>query len=193
MLAKLKGTVDAILEDSIIIDVNGVGYLVHVSSKFLEAVHVGDNVDVRVHHIFKQEQQILCGFKNSEEMSIFKALLDVHGIGVKSAMSVLSTLSPEEFAMAVANQDPTTLCRVGGIGRKTAERILLELKDKTLIKMMEVCSSKIKSNVNDAILGLISLGYQKGSISRAIAEVSARLGKEASTNELIVQCLKEIK
>lgn len=193
MIAKLKGIVDTILEDSVIIDVGGVGYLVYISSKFRDSISLGDAVDINIHHIYKQEQQTLCGFKDSEEMNIFKALLDVHGIGMKSAMSVLSTLSTEEFAMAVANQDPSTLCRSEGIGRKTAERILLELKDKTLIKMRDVCSGKIQSNINDAILGLISLGYQKGNISRIISEVSARLGKDTSTNDLIIQCLKELK
>jgi len=192
MISKLRGIVDTLLEDSIIVDVNGVGYLVYISSKFKDSIKVGDNIDVRIHHIFKQEQQYLCGFRDSEEMNIFKALLDVPGIGVKSAMSVLSTLSTQEFAMAVANQDPTTLCRAGGVGKKTAERILLELKDKTLTKIKDVCSGG-QNNVNDAILGLISLGYQKNNISKVISEVSAKIGPDATANELIIQCLKEIK
>ena len=190
MIAKLKGIVDTLNEDSVILDVNGVGYLVYISAKFRDSLNVRDSAEIRISHIFKQENQYLCGFQDSEEMSIFKALLDVPGIGIKSAMSVLSTLSTQEFAMAVANQDPTTLCRAGGVGKKTAERILLELKDKTLVKMKGVCSAD-QSNVNDAVLGLISLGYQKGNISKVMAEVSARLGRDASTNDLIIQCLKE--
>ena len=192
MIAKLKGKVDEIFDDSIIIDANGVGYQVYVASQLKNSANIGDAISLRIYHIFKQENQYLCGFQDAEEMNIFKALLDVPGIGVKSAMSILSTLSIEEFAMAVASQDPTTLCRAGGVGKKTAERILLELKDKTLTKIKDVCS-KGNENINDAILGLISLGYQKNNILKIVSEVSQKLGQSASTNELIVQCLKEIK
>ncbi|MDR2667093.1 MAG: Holliday junction branch migration protein RuvA [Holosporales bacterium] len=192
MIAKLKGIVDTIFDDSIVIDVGGVGYQVFVISTLRGSLQVGDDISIQIFHIFKQEMQYLCGFQNTEEVSIFKALLEVPGIGVKSAMSILSTLSIEEFALAVASQDAQLLCKTNGIGRKTAERILLELKDKALLKNKDLCKPD-NSNVNDAILGLISLGYQKSSIIKIINEISQKLGHSASTNELIVSCLKEIK
>lgn len=191
MIAKLTGKIDEILEDSIIIDVNGIGFQVFVSSKILTEKEKGQDISIRVSHIFRQEQQFLCGFSNDEEMNIFKALLDVHGIGIKSAMMVLSTLSVEEFAFAVANQEPETLCRVNGIGKKTAERILLELKDKSITKIKDA-SYEQPANINDAILGLISLGYQKNLVIKTVSDSVQNLGKAATPNEIIVDCLKRI-
>ena len=120
MIAKLSGIVDQILEDSIIIDVGGVGYQVFVTSKFAKQLEVCAQISVRIYHIFRQEMQFLCGFQSEEEMRVFKALLDVPGIGVKSGLAVLSTLSIGEVATAIATQDSSILCRVSGIGKKTA-------------------------------------------------------------------------
>ncbi len=192
MIAKLSGIIDEISEDSIIIDVNGAGYQVFVPLKLKQKIEIGSKISVRIFHIFKQEMQYLCGFQDEEEMGVFKALLDVPGIGVKSAMAVLSTLSIGEFATAVATQDSMVLCKVGGIGKKTAERILLELKDKTLTKLKDVCKQD-NQNVNDAILGLISLGYQKNRILPLLNDISKKLGQSASANELIVNALREMR
>jgi Holliday junction DNA helicase RuvA len=191
VIAKLSGTVDSILDDSVIIDVNGVGYQVFISSKLKDSLVLGATLSVKIFHIFKQETQYLCGFEDEQEMNVFKALLGVHGIGVKSAMSVLSTLSIEEFAMAVASQDSTALNRTNGIGKKTAERILLELKDKVLTNMKDIKLPN-NENVNDAVLGLVSLGYQKHKVLKAMTKTLQTLGSQASINELIVNCLKEI-
>lgn len=194
MIAKLKGKIDEINEDHVIIDVLGVCYTVYVSLKFIESLKVGDSAEIRTMHIFKQEQQFLCGFANFEEQTVFKALLDVHGVGVKSGMSVLSSLSPMEIAVAIATQDSSILCKVNGIGKKTAERILLELKDKTITKFEYKPSEKSSTNsINDAILGLISLGYQKSQVIKVVNNVINREGNNITTNDLIVLCLKEIK
>ena len=192
MIAKLTGIVDEILDEALIIDVSGVGYQVFATSKLLQSAVVGERISVRVLHIFKQDAQYLCGFQNGDEIGVFKALLDVPGIGVKSALAVLSTLSIAEFATAVAMQDAEALRKVNGIGRKTAERVLLELKDKSLPKLKDV-STHGNENLNDAMLGLISLGYQKGSILPLLKEISQQLGATATANELILAALKRIK
>ncbi len=191
MIAKLSGIVDEISEGSIIVDVNGIGYQVFVASKLKQEIEIGSKISIKIFHIFKQEMQYLCGFQNEEEMSVFKALLEVQGIGVKSAMAVLSTLSIGEFATAVATQDSAMLCKVGGIGKKTAERILLELKDKTLTKLKDI-EKQGNENINDALLGLISLGYQKSNIINLLDDISQKLGPNASANELIVNALREM-
>jgi Holliday junction DNA helicase RuvA len=95
--------------------------------------------------------------------------------------------------MAVVNQETDVLCGVSGIGKKTAGRILLELKDKTLMKIKDIYSMQENPNINDAILGLISLGYPRSNTLKVVKDVSGRLGPGASVNELIVHCLKEIK
>lgn len=192
MIAKLTGIVDEILDEALVIDVSGVGYQVFATSKLLQSAVVGERISIRVLHIFKQDAQYLCGFQSSDEIGVFKALLDVPGIGVKSALAVLSTLSIAEFATAVAMQDSEALRKVNGIGRKTAERVLLELKDKSLPKLKDV-STHGNENLNDAMLGLISLGYQKGSILPLLKEISQQLGTTATANELILAALKRIK
>ena len=119
-------------------------------------------------------------------------MLNVHGIGARSALAILSTLSISEFATAVATQDATPLSRGSGIGKKTAERILLELKDKTLSTLRNV-QPQNNENINDAMLGLISLGYQKNNVARLLHKVSKELGSNASANDLILRALKEIR
>ena len=131
-------------------------------------------------------------FQSEEEMRVFKALLDVPGIGVKSGLAVLSTLSIGEVATSIATQDSAILCRVSGIGKKTAERILLELKDKSLTELKDVMKQQDNENLNDALLGLISLGYQKSNVLPLLKDISKRLGGNASANDLIIQALREI-
>ncbi len=192
MIAKLTGTVDEILDDSIIIDVNGVGYQVYATSSLLQGGTVGAPISVRIEHILKQDAQFLCGFQSKEEAGIFKVLLNVHGIGVRSALSILSTLSISEIATAVATQDASMLSRVSGIGKKTAARILLELKDRTLSTLKDV-NYRSNENLNDAILGLISLGYQRNSVVPLLQKLSKELGSKAPANDLIRHALREIR
>ncbi len=192
MIAKLTGTVDEILDDSIIIDVNGVGYQVYATSSLLQGSAVGAPISVCIEHIIKQDAQFLCGFQSKEEAGVFKVLLNVHGIGVRSALSILSTLSISEIATAVATQDASMLSRVSGIGKKTAARILLELKDKTLSVLKDV-NYQSNETLNDAILGLISLGYSRNSVVPLLQKISQELGVNAETNDLIRQALKEIR
>lgn len=191
MIAKLTGIIDEILEDSVIIDVNNVGYQVFITSKLKESIKTGETVSLRVLHIFKQENQFLCGFQDADELAAFKSLMDVPGIGLKSAMSILSSLTLQDLATAIATQESSMLYSVPGIGKKMAERILLELKDKNIAKIKDVYN-KTNESVNDAILGLISLGYQKTTIQKVVNNIYKRLGPNATTNELIVEALKEI-
>jgi Holliday junction DNA helicase RuvA len=193
MIAKLTGTVDSILDDSVILDVCGVGYAVYALSRLRDSLLVGDKCSLRIVHIFKQDSQHLCGFQDEKEVHVFKELMDVPGIGLRSAMSILSTLSVRDFAMAVVNQDANVLCEVNGIGKKTAGRILLELKDKMLSKIKDIYSDTENQNINDAILGLISLGYQKNNALKVVKDTANKLGPSASVNELIVSCLKDIR
>jgi Holliday junction DNA helicase RuvA len=190
MIAKLKGTVDSILDDSVIIDVMGIGYQVFIPEKLKESLKIGESVSIRTFHVFKQESQCLCGFRDAIELSMFKALLDVHGVGLKTALSVLSALTPEEFASAIADQDSSLLGRIHGIGKKTAERILLELKDGVLIKLGKV-GPQASDSVNDAVLGLVSLGYQKSAVLKNVISLAERLGPSASPGEIIVTYLRD--
>jgi Holliday junction DNA helicase RuvA len=191
MIYKLKGIVEDIFEDSLIIDVNGVCYIVYVTSKFLTSLNIGDRIIIRTLHIFKQDQQLLFGFQSSDDLNLFKNLLKVHGIGAKLALSVLSILSHEEIATAIATQNPDILMNVSGIGRKTASRILLELKD------MIIKSGDYDSNhsgfVRDAVLGLISLGYQRNDVLKVLNKVTSSMPSLSSASEIIIASLRELR
>jgi Holliday junction DNA helicase RuvA len=189
MIAKLRGTVDSILSDSIVVEVCGVGYQVYVSEKLKEALEIGAEVTIRTLHVFKQDAQFLCGFQDDVELTMFKALLAVPGVGMKTALSVLSALSPEEFASAIAAQDSSIICKTHGIGKKTAERILLELKDRVLMQLGTPVG-KYGENISDAILGLVSLGYQKSSVLKDVLNIADKLGENSSPSDIIVRYLK---
>lgn len=191
MIAKLTGTIDEILRDSIIIDVAGVGYQVYVTSRLLQESVVGVKTSIKVLHVIKQDVQLLCGFSTEEEMGIFKVLLSIHGVGVRSALSILSTLSISEIATAIATQDAILLSQVSGIGKKTAERILLELKDKSLAAVKDI-KHQNNDNMHDAMLGLISLGYQRNEVLPLLQKISNELGLTATANDLIIHALRKI-
>jgi Holliday junction DNA helicase RuvA len=193
MIAKLRGIVDSILDDSIYLDVHGICFQIFVSARCKESIEVGEDLVLKILHIFRPENQILCGFQSEDEIGIFKALLDVQGIGIKSSLSILSTLSIEEIAMAVIDQDADALCRVNGIGKKTAERILLELKGRTLPKVTDIGLAG-NGTIGDAILGLVSLGYKKDKVIKVVSSVAEKLGhtSKVTTSEIIVQSLKEL-
>ncbi|MDR1609427.1 MAG: Holliday junction branch migration protein RuvA [Holosporales bacterium] len=191
MIAKIRGVVDSILDDSIIVDVNGIGYAILVSDKVRSSAVVGAPISLITLQTFKQDAQFLCGFLDYVDKQVFEALLSVHGVGIKSAMCVLSHLAPEEFAMAVATQDPSLLCRASGVGKKTAGRILLELKDKN-IGHVNRFSNFGNTNINDTMLGLISLGYSKGKVSKILADVIQQIGSSAPTDVMITECIKKM-
>jgi Holliday junction DNA helicase RuvA len=191
MIAKISGVIDSILDDSIIVDTNGIGYAILVSDKVRNSATIGASISLMTLQMFRQDAQFLCGFIDDGEKKIFEALLSVHGVGIKSAMCVLSCLSPEEFAMAVATQEPSLLCRAGGIGKKTAERILLELKGKNISQIKELASFG-STSINDAVLGLISLGYSRSKISKVLTDVIQQIGSTASTGVIITECIKKM-
>jgi Holliday junction DNA helicase RuvA len=192
MIAKIRGGVDSILDDSIIVDVNGIGYAVLVSDKVRNSAIVGTPISLMIIQMIRQDAQFLCGFIDDWEKKIFEALLSVHGVGIKSAMRVLSCLSPEDVAMAVATQDSSLLCRVGGIGKKTAERILLELRDKSIGQVNDL-SNLSNTSMNDTMLGLISLGYSKSKVSKVLSEVIQQIGISAPTDIMITECIKKMR
>jgi Holliday junction DNA helicase RuvA len=192
MIARLSGIVDSVADDSIILDVNGIGFRIFVSKKLQAIVKVGERLEIRTLHLFRQETQILCGFQREEEIGIFNAFLEVKGVGIKSSLSILSALTVEEIVIAIINQDADALCRISGIGRKTAARILLELKDKKLPKIDTISEGNSRNNIDDAIGGLTSLGYHEKNVIRIVQGIADRLGKNISTKDLIVHSLKEL-
>ena len=174
MIAKLRGIIDQIGEDYIIIDVSGVGYLVYCSSKVINKLSSKGQLDeILIQTIVREDQITLYGFKEENEKYWFDLLLKVQGVGAKTAIKGLSIMTPEELEMAILSEDKTLLTRIPGIGNKGALRICSELKDKTLnISIQSMSKPKQNSNIQDLISGLIGLGYGHHEAYEVISKLS---------------------
>jgi Holliday junction DNA helicase RuvA len=188
MIGRLSGTLLEKTPPLVLIDCNGVGYECEVPmSTFYNLPAVGEKVVMLTHFVVREDAQLLYGFGSSQERATFRQLLKVNGIGAKSALSILSGLSIDELVQAVALQETTMLTRVPGVGKKTAERLLLELKDKfTIDGVAAMNSNQPKSASSDVLNALLALGYNE---REALASVKL-LDKEISVTDGIKQALK---
>ena len=200
MIAKLKGVVDSVDTDSAIVDVGGVGYLVSASARTLRDLVVGAPVAVLVETIVREDAIALYGFLEVAERDWFRILTTVQGVGARVALSILSTLSPDEIARAIAAQDRATLSRPGGVGPKLAARLATELKDKAAAFGIASPASKTPESLAvpagslhvDAVSALVNLGYRRVEAFGAVARASQRLGAEAKLDAVIRAGLQEL-
>ena len=171
-----------------LIDCNGVGYECEVPmSTFYLLPQVGDKVTLLTHFVVREDAHLLFGFGTNQERLMFRQLLKVNGIGAKSALAILSGLSIDELIQAVSLQESGLLTRVPGIGKKTAERLLLELKDKfTLDSTLSIKGSINTSISQDVLNALIALGYNERESINAVKSLDANL----TVNDGIKQALK---
>ena len=171
-----------------LIDCNGVGYECEVPmSTFYLLPQVGDKVTLLTHFVVREDAQLLFGFGTNQERLMFRQLLKVNGIGAKSALAILSGLSIDELIQAVSLQEAGLLTRVPGIGKKTAERLLLELKDKfTLDSALSIKGSCTPSISQDVLNALIALGYNERESLNAVKSLDQNL----TVNDGIKQALK---
>ncbi|MCF8532448.1 MAG: Holliday junction branch migration protein RuvA [Reyranella sp.] len=201
MIAKLKGIVDSVATDSAIVDVGGVGYLVSASARTLRDLVVGEPATVLVETIVREDAIALYGFVETGERDWFRILTTVQGVGARVALSILSTLSPDEIARAIAAQDRATLSRPSGVGAKLAARLATELKDKAAAFGIsspkpgdpEAATPASTGSLNeDAVSALVNLGYRRVEAFGAVARVSQRLGAEARLDTVIRAGLQEL-
>jgi holliday junction DNA helicase RuvA len=199
LIAKLKGVVDTVDADSAIVDVGGVGYLVSASARTLRELAAGDAVTVLVETIVREDAIALYGFLETAERDWFRILTTVQGVGARVALSILSTLSPDEIARAIAAQDRATLSRPAGVGPKLAARLATELKDKAAAfgvapmgKGVEVPAMPAGSINEDAVSALVNLDYKRVEAFGAVARVTQRLGADAKLDAVIRAALQEL-
>ena len=171
-----------------LIDCNGVGYECEVPmSTFYLLPQVGEKVTLLTHFVVREDAQLLFGFGTNQERLMFRQLLKVNGIGAKSALAILSGLSIDELIQAVSLQEASLLTRVPGIGKKTAERLLLELKDKfSLDSSLGIKGSGVTTISQDVLNALIALGYNERESLNAVKSLDTNL----SVNDGIKQALK---
>ena len=203
MIGKLKGIIDSYGEDYIVLDVQGVGYLVHCSARTLQALPApGEPATLSIETHVREDQIRLFGFESDAEREWFRLLQTVQGVGAKVALSVLGTFRPGDLASAIAIGDKAAIKRTPGVGPKVAERIVTELKDKApafanvdpaVVHLAgAIDDHRAPRPISDAISALVNLGYGQPQAAAAIAAASRSAGENAETAQLIRLGLKEL-
>jgi Holliday junction DNA helicase RuvA len=202
MIGKLRGVIDSIAEDFILLDVHGVGYVVNCSGRTLQNLpRVGEAATLSIETQVREDSIKLFGFTTETEREWFKLLQNVQGVGAKVALAILSILSPQDLTNAIAAQDKAMVSRASGVGPKLAARIVAELKDKmpssgaldpALARLAQPNTANIPAPVEDAISALVNLGYGRPQAASAIATAIKDLGETAAAGELIRRGLKEL-
>lgn len=175
MIAYIKGSLEIKLNDSVVVETGGVGYKIFMPQNEIEKLgNIGDTVKVHTYYYVREDNISLYGFSSQEKLRMFELLIQTSGIGAKSALTILANIEPHTFALAVVTNDDTRLTKIPGIGKKTAARMILELKDKMKIELdgQELTNEVEKivnysENIEEAISALQVLGYNKREIEKA--------------------------
>jgi Holliday junction DNA helicase RuvA len=186
MIYHLKGTLELCEEGSCVIDCGGVGYKLFISDNTYTAIvgKVGSELKLLTYLQVREDAVELYGFKTNDELSAFKLLITVSGVGPKAAMSILSLLTPDKLSMAIVGEDTKTIAKASGIGAKTAASVVLELKDKiskqvfaasTVGGTQAPASSAKSSNLSEALDALVVLGYSRAEAQRALSGIDPTL------------------
>lgn len=203
MIGKLKGLIDSYGEDHVILDVNGVGYVVQCSARTLQRLpQAGEAAALSIETQVREDSIRLFGFASDAERDWFRLLQNVQGVGAKVALAILGILSPGELASAVATQDKAAVARAPGVGPKLAARIVAEMKDKApALSAVDPLVARLAGEddakaapkpVQDAISALVNLGYGRPQAAAAVAAGVKALGEAAETAALIRRGLKEL-
>ncbi|MBS4164162.1 Holliday junction ATP-dependent DNA helicase RuvA [Candidatus Protochlamydia amoebophila] len=201
MFAYIKGVLAFFNPSQAIVDVHGVGYLLFIPCRLLgQLPQIGEPVQFYTTYVVREFSHTLYGFLSCQERDIFEILMNVTGIGPKMALSLIGHLSMSELQIAVMRQDLSTLCRVPGVGKKTAERLIVELKDKlaaighldTSDHIEPLTQDPKSKSVQDAMLALINLGYNQTTAQKAIKQGMKELPEEIDLAQLITVALKHV-
>lgn len=202
MIAFLKGTIEDITENSLVLDVNGIGYEVLVPGQLLDMLEgIGQELKVYTYMQVREDAVVLFGFLTRDDLAMFKMLIGVNGVGPKAGLGILSALGTEELRFAVLADDAKRIAKAPGIGAKTAQKIILELKDK--LDLAEVFEHKLNADrqqeaavsagsgmVQDAVEALVALGYGSTEALRAVRAVKA--DTVADSEQLLKEALKHM-
>lgn len=202
MISKLTGVVDSVDEDAAVVDVNGVGYQVFCSRRTLGKLPArGGNASVLVETTVREDRIVLYGFSDRLERDWYRLLTTVQGVGAKVALSILSALTPDEIAQAIAAQDKAMVSRADGVGPKLAMRLVNELKDRIAdlaapVSVAAPAGAAARGGetggTGDAVSALVNLGYGRTEAFGAVARASVKLGADAKVEALVRAGLKEL-
>lgn len=199
MYAYLKGMLVKKTINNIVLDVNGVGYKIFTTATTLSACHdIGTELKVHTYYYVREDTQALYGFLTEEELKMFERLLTVSGVGPKAALSLVSCIQPSQFGLAVLTDDIESFTKAPGIGKKTAQKIIFELKDKLKkegadlpeFKDIAACIPSVNDNkMSEAVSALIMLGYSSQEANKAI---SAVYDDKKTIEQIIKDALKQV-
>jgi Holliday junction DNA helicase RuvA len=198
MIAMLAGVIDQVASDQLVLDVNGVGYLVFCSSRTLgRAPHQGEPMRLLIETHVREDHIHLFGFADEAERTWFRLLVTVQGVGGRLALAVLSALAPDVLTTAIVAQDKAMLTRADGVGQKLAQRIANELKDKVAALALGPTAAALPTGAenpaaSDAVSALVNLGYQRAEAFGAVGTAASRLGPQAELDALIRAGLREL-
>lgn len=195
MISYIKGTVEAISQDEVIIERDGIGFGILTSQNVINRLRIKDNVTLFTHMHVREDDISLFGFLSQDEKNIFKQLISISGIGPKGALAILSVLTVDEFRIAVLSEDYKAIAKANGIGAKTAQRVVIDLKDK--LKLDDILpdgeplsqeDAAANDNMAEAALALTSLGYSNLEALRALRKV--KNNDAMSVEELLKAALR---
>ena len=200
MYAYIIGNVAAIRESGIVLENNGIGYNIETPANVAQRLSVGEERKLFTHFSVREDAMQLFGFLTEDDLSLFRMLLSVSGIGPKGALGILSGLSADELRLAVLSGDAGALSKAPGVGKKTAQKIILELKDR--LSLAEVIDQKMEAAnaspapvkggaQSEAVLALVALGYGNAEALRAVRKAADATGSE-DVEELLKAALREI-
>lgn len=201
MYAYLKGTIEDITEDNLVIEVNQIGYNVKVSARTMNALGgIGSFVKIYTYTLVREDAFSLYGFLTKDDLEIFKKLITVNGIGPKGGLAILSIMSADELRFAILAADAKAIAKAPGVGAKTAERVILDLKDKISIEdaisprenisALAVAGEDIGNKKNEAVEALTALGYSASDALRAVKQVE--MTEDIGVEEILKAALKYI-
>ena len=201
MISYIKGELTEVFEDTVVVETNGIGYNIRVPGSVLDRLpSVGSSVWIYTYLYVKEDAMNLFGFLNRDDLSVFKLLLNVSGIGPKGALAILSTIGPDDLRFAVLSEDVKTISSAPGIGAKTAKRLIIELKDK--LKLAEVFETALANKEkassendvllarNEAVEALVALGYASAQAMKAVQQVEN--AEEKDSEQILNEALKKL-
>lgn len=201
MIGYIKGTVEGILADSVIIENNGIGYRIYTSGMVLNSIsEMHREMKLFTYLHVREDELSLFGFPTTEELDTFQLLLGVNGIGPKAALAILTVLSVKDLAFAIMSNDTKAITKANGVGAKSASRVIMELKDKLVLDDIYtlddsadgigVGGTGVGDNIQDTILALVSLGYSELDASKAVKQIPNADTMESG--DLLKEALKKL-
>ena len=200
MITFIEGTLEEVLPSMIVVNAGGVGYQILIPlSSYNKLPVTGTRLRILTHHHIREDLQLLYGFTSATERDLFRLLMaHVSGVGPKLALAILSGMEVGQFKAAVVTSDLAAISKISGVGKKTAERVVLELKDKLGVAAeweaasRENAPSGIERHLHDAVLALISLGYKQVDAHKAVKAVMTRLSADSSSEDVVREALRNL-